>query len=144
MSTLKSGIALADNEKLVMELEAELWATDPNPIMRVVQTIFKVIAKILGTKVKGFVVITDKRVIEVETKIVCFAFTAGRAVRYILPRSIMDVGYTRQGTFLGCFCPMYYLYYKSITGRINEVLLKGSDEPGAMKAASAFYEAINN
>lgn len=32
---LKSGIVLAENENLVMELEAELWATSQNPFAQI-------------------------------------------------------------------------------------------------------------
>jgi hypothetical protein len=140
MATLASGLMLAEDEKLVLEIEAELWATSSNPIARFFGAVAKFIAMLFGHKIKGFLVITDKRVVEVKTVINCYCFTTGREVKYVLPNSVKEVGYTRSATFL-CCCPMFQLYYESFTQR-TAVMLKGADESGAKKAADAFYNAI--
>ncbi|GHV79089.1 hypothetical protein AGMMS49944_08800 [Spirochaetia bacterium] len=140
MSALKSGIVLGEGENLVMELEAELWATSSNPIARFFGEVAKFIAKIFGTRISGFLVITDKRVCEVKTQIACYCFTVGRQVKYVLPSSVKEIGYDRSATF-ACCCPAYHLYYEGFTQRTS-VLLKGVDEAGAKKAADAFYNAI--
>jgi hypothetical protein len=141
MTTLASGVALAENEKLVMEIEAELWATSSNPIAQSLGEIQRIISMILGFKKKSFLVITDKRVIEVKTFIFCWCITVGREVKYVLPSSVKEIGYTRTAT-CGCFCPVYYLYYDAFTQR-TKVQLKDADESGALKAANAFYSAIS-
>jgi hypothetical protein len=123
-----------------MEIEAELWATSSNPIAQFIGAIAKFIAMILGTRMKGFLVITNKRVIEVKTTIGCYCFTIGRQVKYVLPSSVKEIGYDRTATFL-CCCPAFHLYYEGFTQRTS-VLLKGVDEAGAKKAADAFYNAI--
>jgi len=138
---LASGIVLAENEKLVMEIEAELWATSSNPIARFIGEISRIIAMILGFKKKGFLVITDKRVVEVTTQIGCWCITIGRQVKYVLPSSVKEIGYKRAATIC-CFCPVYYLYYESFT-QYTPIQLKGADEAGALKAANAFYAAIS-
>ena len=74
MSDLKSGLILEDGESLVMEIEAELWATSSNPMAMALGQIEKSIAKILGRKVEGYLVITNKRVVEVSKEIVCYCF----------------------------------------------------------------------
>ena len=140
MATLASGIMLADDEKLVMEIEAELWASSSNPIARFFGAIQKFLALILGIRRNGFLVITDRRVVEVKTFIACWCITTGREIKYVLPNSVKEVGYTRTAT-CGCFCPAYYLYYESFTQRTS-VMLKSTDENGALKAANAFYSAI--
>jgi hypothetical protein len=140
MATLKSGVALAEGENLVMEIEAELWSTSSNPISQFFGAIQRILALIFGFKQKGFIVITNKRVVEVKTLISCWCITVGKVVKYILPSSVKEVGYTRKAT-CGCFCPAYYLYYESFT-QFTPVLLKGVDESGALKAANAFYAAI--
>jgi len=141
MATLNSGITLADNEKLVMEIEAELWASSSNPVAQALGRVRRIIALIFGFRKKGFLVITDKRVVEVTTQIQCWCITVGRQVKYVLPSSVKEIGYTRTAT-CGCFCPVYFLYYESFTQRTN-VQLKGADESGAMKAANVFYAAIS-
>jgi len=142
MATLKSGIALADDEKLVMEIEAELWAASSNPIAQALGSLRRIFAAILGFKQNGFLVITDRRVIEVTTIVRCWCITVGRFVKYVLPSSVKEIGYTRTAT-CGCFCPAFYLYYESFTQRTS-VMLKGADESGALKAADAFYAAIKS
>jgi hypothetical protein len=141
MAALASGITLAENEKLVMEIEAELWASSSNPIAQALGSLRRIIAFIFGLKQKGFLVITDKRVVEVTTQIRCWCITVGRQVKYVLPSSVKEIGYTRSAT-CGCFCPVYFLYYEAFTQRTN-VQLKGADESGALKAANAFYAAIS-
>jgi len=140
MAGLASGITLADGENLVMEIEAELWATSSNPFAQFLGGIAKLCAKICGFKQKTFLVVTDKRVIEVSTQIQCYCITAGRQVKYVLPSSVKEIGYTKSAT-CGAFCPVYFLYYDSFTQR-SSFQLKGSDEAGAAKAATAFYNAI--
>ena len=142
MATLASGIMLAENEELVMEIEAELWATSSNPIAQALGAVRRIIAAILGFKKKGFLVITNKRVVEVSTQIQCWCITVGRQVKYVLPSSVKEIGYTRSAT-CGCCCPVYFLYYDSFTQR-TRVQLKGADESGALKAANAFYAAISH
>jgi len=141
MATLASGVMLAEDEKLVMEIEAELWATSSNPIARFFGSIQRIVSVIFGFKKKAFLVITDKRVIEVRTYINCWCITTGREVKYVLPSSVKEIGYTRNAT-CGCCCPVYYLYYEGFTQR-SAYQLKGADESGALKAANAFYAAIS-
>jgi hypothetical protein len=141
MATLASGVVLAENEKLVMEIEQELWATSSNPIAQSLGEISRIIASIFGFKQKGFLVITDKRVVEVRTIICCWCIPVERVVKYVLPSSVKEIGYTRTAT-CGFFCPRYILYYESFT-QTTKVQLKGADESGALKAANAFYSAIS-
>jgi hypothetical protein len=137
---LQSGINLEPGENLVMEIEAELWASSSNPIAQAIGAIKRIFAAIFGFKVKGFWVITDKRVVEVAVQVACYVFTVGRQVKFILPSSVKEIGYTRETT-CGCFCPMYKLYYEGFT-QLSSVQLKGADEAAAMKAANSFYNAI--
>ena len=142
MSTLKSGFVLLDDEKLVMEVEAELWASSSDPISQVLGNLKKAFSKILGYKIKSFLIITDKRVIEVKTEIACWCINTGKHVKYVVPNAVKEVGYTKVAT-CGAFCPRYDFYYDSHTQHTS-VMLKGVDEAGAKKVADAFYAAISN
>ena len=142
MATLSSGIMLEEEEKLIMEIEAELWASSSNPIARFFGAITKFVYMILGIRKNGFLVITDRRVVEVKAFIACWCINVGREIKYVLPNSVKEIGYTRTATCF-CFCPAYYLYYESFTQR-TDVMLKGADESGALKAANAFYAAISH
>lgn len=142
MANLKSGLILGEDEHLVIELEAELWATSSNPIARLIGGIIKFINLIFGNKRQGYVVITDKRVVEIIQYKALWVLNAGKNVKYVLPSSVKEVGYTKEGTCFGCFCQSYNLYYDAFTQRTS-VLLSDVDEAGAQKVVDAFYKAIS-
>ena len=142
MANLKSGLVLGEKEELVMELEAELWATSQNPIAKLIGKLRKLLALILGFRMNGYVVITDKRVVEILQRKACWVFNLGQNVKYVLPSSVKEVGYTKEGTCLGIFCQAYNLYYESFT-QTTTVQLPIDDEKEAQKVVDAFYKAIN-
>jgi len=140
MAQLKSGFTLASGENLVMELECELWAASSNPIAKMIGEVQRIIMGLLGFKMKGFVIITDKRVVEIGVQTACYIFTIGRQVKYLIPNSIKEVGYIRKAA-CGLFCPAFYLYYEGHT-QATSILLKDADEAQALKTTDAFYAAI--
>ena len=142
MANLKSGLILGEDEKLVVELEAELWATSSNPIALLIGKIIKFINLLFGNKRQGYVVITDKRVVEIIQFKSLWVLNSGKNVKYVLPSSVKEVGYTKEGTCFGCFCQSYNLYYDAFTQRTS-VLLSDVDEAGAQKVVDASYKAIS-
>lgn len=143
MDKLQSGLVLDAGEDLVMELEAELWAASSNVFARLWGTVIKFINLLLGNRRKGFLVITNKRVVEVIQFRACWVFNVGKNVRYVLPSSVKEVGYTKEGTCFGCFCQSYNLYYDAFTQRTSVLLTVDSDAE-AQKVVDAFYRAISN
>lgn len=142
MANLKSGLVLGEQEELVMELEAELWATSQNPIAKLIGKLRKLFALILGIRMNGFIVITNKRVVEVLQRKALWIFNVGKNVKYVLPSSVKEVGYTKEGTCLGMFCQSYNLYYESFT-QTTTVQLPVAEEKEAQNVVDAFYKAIN-
>lgn len=142
MAKSKSGIILGEGENLVMELEAELWASSQNPIAKLIGTAIRLINLVLGFKRRGYLVITDQRVVEVVEFISLWVFTTGKNIKYVLPSSVKEVGYTKEGTCFGCFCQAYNLYYDSFTQRTS-ILLPVSSEAETKKVVDAFYAAIS-
>ena len=138
---LKSGIVLGENENVVMELEAELWATSQNPIAQIIGQIKKLIGLLFGIKREGFVVITDKRVVEVFQTKACWVLNTGKVVTYLMPNSIKECGYTKEGTVCGCFCQGYTFYYEAWTQRTS-IMLKDADEKEAQGVVESFYKAL--
>ncbi len=138
---LKSGIVLGENENVVMELEAELWATSQNPIAQIIGQIKKLLGLFLGIKREGFVVITDKRVVEVFQTKACWVLNTGKVVTYLMPNSIKECGYTKEGTVCGCFCQGYTFYYEAWTQQ-RAILLKDADEKEAQGVVDSFYKAL--
>lgn len=141
MEKLKSGLILQEGEKLVMELEAELWATSSNPLAKLIGSAMKFLNRLIGNTCHGYVVITDRRVVEVIQFKALYVLNAGRNVKFLLPSSVKEVGYTKEGVCCGCFCQAYTLYYDAFTQRTS-VLLSDVDEAGAQKVVDLFYKAI--
>lgn len=137
---IKSGVTLTPGETVIVELEAELWASSPNPIAKFFGGITRVIARIFGHRKKGFLVITNKRVLEVTSIINCYVFNTDKEVKYVLPSSIKEVGFTRAST-CGCFCPVYNLYYDAHTQRTS-IQLQTAKEEDVQKIVDAFYNTI--
>ena len=138
---MKSGLKLREGENVIVELEAELWATSSNPIARFFGEIIRIINLIFGIKRYGYLVITDQRVVEVEDTKACWVFDMVKHIKYVLPSSVKEVGYIKKSTIL-CFCKAYYLYYDSHTQRTS-ILLKGADEIEAQKIVDAFFNTIS-
>lgn len=141
MADLKSGLILEEGESLVMEIEAELWATSSNPVAMAFGEIRKFFAKIFGRRRSCHLVITNRRVVQVTKQIECYCFNTGTTVKYLLPSSVKEIGYRRKATF-GCCCPSFYLYYESFT-ETAALMLSGADEKTAQKTVDAFYKAIS-
>ncbi|MGM9745773.1 MAG: hypothetical protein ACI30H_02275 [Paludibacteraceae bacterium] len=141
MANLKSGLILNEGENLVMELKAEMWASSQNPLAKLWGSIVKFFNFLLGRRRRGFVVITNQRVVEVIQKKALWVFNVGKDVKYLLPSSIKEVGYTKEGTCLGCCCQSYTLYYEAFTEKTS-VLLQTGNENETQKVVDSFYKAI--
>ncbi len=143
MGKLKSGVVLSEGEEVVLELEAELWASSSNFIAQFFGKIMRVLYMILGCTRHGYVVLTNRRVIEVAQTRLCYVFNSSKAVKYVLPSSVKEVGYTKEATFCGCFCQAYTFYYDAFTQR-TAIMLKGADEREAQSVVDKFYNVIDS
>ena len=135
----KSGFIAQDGEEIEFAIEAELWASSSNPIDRAIGKFIKFLNLIVGIKLIGYLIVTNKRIVEISQKKVCWAFNAGKNVKFVMPKSVREVGYRAEGTFLGCFCQAYYLYYEAQT-QSTSILLKGVDEAEAARISKVFYD----
>lgn len=143
MANLKSKVVLQEGEQLIYELEAELYATSANPFAKLIASIVKIFWMILGFSTRGFLVVTDRRVVEVSVQKVCWVFETAKVVKYIMPSSVREVGYTMEATCCGCFCKAYHLYYEAQTQRTAIMLSDARNEADALKYVDAFYNAIS-
>ena len=140
MEKLKSGFVLTEGENVVVELEAELWATGSNPIQKFFGKIMRLLYMIIGYRKKSFLVITDRRVVEISSVYNCWVFNTGTEVKYVLPSSVKELGYIKETT-CGVFCPAYYLYYQSTTQ--STAIQLSADEKECQDIVDAFYNALS-
>jgi len=136
----KSGVKLDDGEQIVVELEAELYARSANPFAQAAGSLLRLLDRIFGNKNSVFVVVTNKRIIELREHKVCYVFVTQRVVLNVLPQNVLDVGYERKA-MIGCCCPAYTIFYNCHSGG-RELMVRGLNEDGAAKAAKTFFDAI--
>jgi hypothetical protein len=143
MTSLQSGVTLLENETLVLEMDAELYITSSCAILRFFHGIIRFFAQILGFKKRGFLVITNKRFVEVYNQIIFWVINIRKYVKSIpLERIEGEVDYVRKGTFAFLF-RAYQLYYDKREKRRVYAILRGLDEQDAHAAANAVYRTLN-
>jgi nitroreductase len=89
-----------------------------------------------------FIVVTNKRVVEIVQFKAFFVLNQGRCVKILTPGSIKEVGYTKEGQFCGCLCQSYNLFYESFTQKTSVLLSSVDSEDGAQKVVDAFYAGV--
>lgn len=137
----KSGFILSEGETLELGIEAELWAGSSNPIARFLGAFNRIVSAIMGIKRVGFLLVTNKRIVEVRQTKACWCFNAGKEVKNVMPSSVKEAGYTAEGACCGCFCQAYRLYYDAFTQRTS-ILLKGANEEEAAHCAKVLYDIV--
>ncbi len=134
-------VTLLPGEQIAFQLEADFWNIGNNPIQKAFGKIQRAINKILGYRVKGFLTVTNMRVIETKEEIICYCIPANRSMKVVLPQSVKEVGYVME-RICGMFCPTYYFYYEGFTQSTLIQIAGGTDEQ-LTGYVQKFYEAIN-
>lgn len=133
-------ISLLPGEEKVFELEADFWNRGNNPIQRLFGNIFRVIAKILGTKIHGKLIVTNFRALEIRETINWYCIPTKKEVKLLTKTSIKEVGYTMDKVCL-VFCPTYSLYYEGTTQSTVIAIENGTDER-MLDLLAKFYNVI--
>jgi hypothetical protein len=142
MTSLKSGVDLLENETLVLEMDAELYVTSSWVILRFFYGIIRFLAQIFGFKKRGFLVVTNKRFVEVYTQIIFWVITIRKYVKSVPAGHIgKEIDYVKKGTFAFLF-RAYQLYYERTRRRVY-VILRGLDEREVHSAANTVYKILN-
>ena len=142
MST-KSGIILTEGEEIVVELQTEIEnATGTGILATIIRALVKFVNIITGVKYQSWFVITNKRVVEIQSKTVCWVINSDKAIKYVLPSSVTELGYMKEKACC-CCCDEFDLYYAS-ENSISYIALEGvvKDEQEAQAIVDAFYRVI--
>ncbi|MDR0601822.1 MAG: hypothetical protein LBG42_05520 [Treponema sp.] len=143
MTPLKSGIDLLENESLTLEINAELYVTSSFIIPRFLFGIIRFFAQILGFRKRGFLVVTNKRIVEVYNQIIFWIINIRKYVNSVpLCKIDKEVDYVKKGTFAFLF-RAYQLYYQRSLWRVYAIL-RGLDEKEVHSVANAIYKTLDN
>lgn len=137
---MAGNVTLIPGEQIVFELEADFWNLGNNPIQKAIGKFMRLVAKILGHRIHGYLTVTNMRVIETKEEIQCYCIPTSKSSKVILPHSVKEVGYTMEKV-CGVFCPTYFFYYEGLTQSTIIQIENGSDEK-LMTYVQKFYEAM--
>lgn len=130
-------VALPD-ENIIAELEGEFYASSSNPLARLFGNIKKFLDNLVGNKVRGGLVVTNKRLIFHKEQYVCWCLARGNQNYSINPSSINQVGYNREGTAFKRFD----LIISTNSSETVIIQLKGASEQDALNYVNAIYSLI--
>ena len=95
MSKLKE-VILLENEENLYQIEGNAYTDSPNPLVKLITSIFRIIWIILGIKLKTYIVVTNRRIIRVDKKTILWGIIPSDAVVSTLnKRTIQSVGYSK-------------------------------------------------
>jgi hypothetical protein len=112
-------------------------------IPRFLLGIIRFFAQILGFKRRGFLVVTNKRFVEVYNQIIFWIINIRKYVNSVpLCKIDKEVDYVKKGTFAFLF-RAYHLYYQRSWRRVYAIL-RGLDEKGVHSAVNTIYKTLDN
>lgn len=94
MSDLKE-VMLMEGEQILHKLEGDAYNEDPNPIMKVVGKVKKVLCKVFGISQRMYFVQTTNRFLVVEKGMIFWKFPRDTKNIALTPSSVDYIGYTQ-------------------------------------------------
>lgn len=125
MKNLKE-FAPLDGENVLEQIEGDAYNDSPNPIVRIIVAIIRLIWLILGVKLRTYIIITNLRIVEVDKKTILWGILPGATtVMTLNKRSIQSVGYAMESSWF-IFRKFYFLLANA-SGLIR-ITYKGNEE----------------
>ncbi|MCK4311398.1 MAG: hypothetical protein KAW88_01540 [Candidatus Cloacimonetes bacterium] len=130
-------VVLFDGEEISCQLEGNAYTSSPNPLVKLMTSIFRIFWIILGIKLKTYIIITNLRIIQVDKKTILWGIIpSDTAVTTLNKRTIQSVGYTKAVRWL-FFKTIYFsmsnmvattnITYKGSLSDISEIVQKVSE-----------------
>ena len=117
-------VVLMDNEQIKCQIEGNAYTDSPNPMIKLIIAIFRILSIILGVKLRTYIVITNKRIIQVDKRTVLWGIIpADTSVVTLNKRTIQSVGYAKAVRWF-IFKTIYFTMANMIS--TTKVTYKGS------------------
>ena len=114
MTDLKE-ISLMDGEKILHQMEGDVYNQSPNPIMRAFGAFDKLTSKLYGKKLQLFFVQTTHRILIISKGTIFWKFPLDTVYKILSKESIDSVGYTK-----ACRWLFFKSLYFNLSLRSNE------------------------
>lgn len=123
MKKLKE-IILIENEEKLYQIEGNAYNDSPNPLIKLVNSIFRIFWLIFGIKLITYIVVTNRRIIRVDKKTILWGIIpSDTTVSTLNKRTIQSVGYAKAVRWL--FFKTIYFRLENMTENIS-ITYKGS------------------
>jgi len=151
MAVLNSGFPLQDNENLVLEIESKLYMTSPWLFCRFLWGCIRPILQILGFYRKGYLIVTNKRLVEYYVQTIFWFIKFRRyAECFSLKKIDGNIHWVKKGRFL-FFARAYQVCYDRLLGQKScwrwpfmrtYFILTGKEEEEANRIVSLLSSAV--
>ena len=122
MKILERFMPLENGEDIVSHLEGNAYTNSSNPIIRLIYFIIRIFSIILGCPSKAHVIVTNRRLIVIQTTKFLWFFHGSADAKSVMPRSIGSMGYHFARSFL-----VFRSHYLSYSFDGSEVLVKSQE-----------------
>ncbi len=122
MAQLKE-LMLLDGEEVAFQLEGNAYTESPNPIIKLIAAIFRLIGKLLGWSLRTYIVITNKRIVRIDKEKIFWVIPRNIIVLTLPKSSIKEVGYAQARRWL--FIKTLYFRMQTFTENTS-IAYKGS------------------
>ena len=126
---------LRGGEVVLASLEGNAYSISPNIYLRILAFIMRIVSILVGRSRKIYLVVTNTRIITIETQKTLWVFDGSISARNYLPRSISMAGYFLRRDFL--VFKSHYLEFSSSAS--SESILVKSQE-GKKKVYEMIYK----
>lgn len=116
-------LILFDDEEISFQLEGNAYTESPNPILKLIASIIRLIGLLLGWSLRTYIVITNKRIIRIDKEMIFWVIPRNIVVLTLTKSSVKEVGYAQARRWLF----IKTLYFKMQTYTENtSIAYKGS------------------
>jgi len=129
-------VILKDGEKTLFQIEGNAYTESPNPIVKLLAAIVRVIGKLFGWSMKTYIVVTNKRIIRVDKEKILWVIPKNIIVLTLPKNSIREIGYAQTVRFL-IFKTLYFrlqthsentsISYNGTVEELNKIITQVTD-----------------
>ena len=123
MSKVKE-LVLLENEEVLYQVEGNAYTDSPNPLTKLITSLFRVVWIILGIKLITYIVVTNRRLIKIDKKTILWGLIPSDIdVTTLNKKTVQSVGYSKAVRWL--FFKTIYFKLENMT-EIVRITYKGS------------------
>jgi len=133
MKELEKYMPLKENEAIYSTIRGDCYNTSPDILNRMLGFLFRIVAILTGTRKKALIVVTNSRMIKIETQKLFWFIDNSVSAISLTPRSISTVGYSLARSMI-----IFKSHYLELASRGLTTMIKSED------GKDGIYKTINS